>query len=193
MKKTIVIPAVLIGLIILYCIFGYNNLVNSQESVDQQWAQVETVYQRRLDLIPNLVATVKGYATHEKNTLLAVTKARALATQTKTENIIENPQQFKNYMAAQRQLSSSLGRLLVVVERYPDLKASQNFLALQNQLEGTENRISVERHRYNEVAKQFNTQIRQFPRVVLADIFHFSHKPYFEAETNAQKAPVVKF
>ena len=189
----------LIGLVVVvvvcgvYGITGYNGLVGQQEAVDQQWAQVETVYQRRLDLIPNLVATVKGYAKHEHNTLLEVTEARAMAASFNTKDITANASQFKKYMQAQQKVSGALSRLLVVVEKYPDLKASQNFLALQNELEGTENRISVERHRYNDVAKQYDTKIRQFPRVIIANLFHFTQKNYYKAQTAAATAPKVEF
>lgn len=193
MSKVLIGIGAVLAVVVIFGVTSYNGLVNNQESVDQQWAQVQTVYQRRLDLIPNLVATVKGYAKHEHDTLLAVTKARQQVTQIDMKGLTSNPQQFKKYMQAQAQVRSSLSKLLVVVERYPDLKASQNFMALQNELEGTENRISVERHRYNDVAKQYDTRIRQFPRIVIARLFDFKQKPYYQAETQAAAAPKVQF
>ncbi len=172
----------------------YNGIVASQQSVESQWAQVENVYQRRADLIPNLVATVKGYAAHESETLEAVTASRAqVGSLQVTPNILNNPEQFQKFQQAQAGLTSALSRLLVVVERYPDLKANQNFLELQSQLEGTENRIAVERRRFNETAQAYNTKIMQFPANIVARMFGFQQKPYFQAAAGSEKAPVVNF
>lgn len=198
MKKVLLI----LGLVILAVggwvalTFGgiYNHLVASDESVSSAWAQVENVYQRRLDLVPNLVETVKGYAAHEKATLLGVTEARSKISQMNVSpEIINNPEQFAQFQQAQNQLTTALSRLLLVVERYPELKASQNFLTLQTQLEGTENRITVERKRYNDAAQQFNTLRRTFPNVFVANVMGFKEKAYFKSQNGADKAPVVKF
>lgn len=172
---------------------AYNTMVLQEEQVTTAWSQVENVYQRRADLIPNLVSTVKGYASHERETLEEVVNARAKATQT---NI--NPQEMtqssmERFSQAQGALSSALSRLMVVVEKYPDLKANQNFIELQAQLEGTENRITVERQKYNEAARQYNTTIRQFPKNIFANMFGFSRKEYFEANQGAETAPEVQF
>ena len=191
-----------IGLIVLgviaLALFGwvkgaYNGLVGSQESVETAWAQVENVYQRRADLIPNLVATVKGYAEHESSTLQAVIEARAKATQTKTDPANLSAEEIAKFQAAQGELSQALGRLLVTVERYPDLKANQNFLELQAQLEGTENRITVERQKFNETAMAYNTQVRTFPQNIIASLFNFEKKGYFKAAEGAETAPKVEF
>ncbi len=172
----------------------YNTLVKSEEQVSEAWAQVENVYQRRLDLIPNLVETVKGYAAHERQTLEGVIEARSKITQMKvTSDVIQNPQALAQFEEAQQHLTSALSRLLVVVEQYPDLKANQNFLALQAQLEGTENRITVERRRFNEAARVFNTQIRVFPNSIVARVAGFQKKAYFAADATARVAPTVKF
>ena len=165
-----------------------------EEGVKSAWSQVENVYQRRLDLISNLVQTVKGYAAHERETLEGVVQARAKATQTTiSPEIINNPDAFAKFQEAQSGLSGALSRLMVVVEKYPDLKANESFLNLQAQLEGTENRITVERMRYNETAKEFNTVIRRFPTVFLARLMGFSEKAYFKAEAGAQEVPKVDF
>ena len=198
MKRSILIGAgVVIGVILLITFaFGgaYNQLVAADENVKSAWAQVENVYQRRLDLIPNLVETVKGYATHERETLQGVVEARAKASQMSiSSDIVNDPNALAKFQALQGQLSSALSRLLAVVEQYPDLKASQNFLALQTQLEGTENRIAVERNRFNEAARNFNTMRRTFPSVFIANMMGFKEKAYFQAETGAAKAPAVKF
>ncbi len=198
MKRSILIGVgVVIGAILLITFaFGgaYNQLVAADESVKSAWAQVENVYQRRLDLIPNLVETVKGYATHERETLQGVVEARAKASQMSiSSDIVNDPNALAKFQALQGQLSSALSRLLAVVEQYPDLKASQNFLALQTQLEGTENRIAVERNRFNEAARNFNTMRRTFPSVFIANMMGFKEKAYFQAETGAAKAPTVKF
>ena len=188
----------LIGIIVLIVIISwiagiYNGMVKRQEQVDSQWAQVENVYQRRADLIPNLVATVKGYADFERQTLTDVIDARAKATSVNInpQNLDENSLQM--FQEAQNQLTGALGRLMVVVERYPELKANQNFLELQSQLEGTENRIAVERNRFNDVARQYNTLIRTFPKNIFASLFGFERKPYFEADQEASKPPKVEF
>ena len=171
----------------------YNNLVTQDEGVKTAWSQVENQYQRRADLIPNLVNTVKGYAAHEKNTLEGVMNARAKATQTTIDPTNLNEETMKQYQAAQGELSNALSRLMVVVERYPELKANENFRELQVQLEGTENRITVERKRFNEVAQGYNTYVRTFPNNILSGIFGFQTKAYFTAEAGAEKAPQVEF
>lgn len=176
-----------------WCKSTYNGLVSSQESVETAWSQVENVYQRRADLIPNLVNTVKGYANHEKETLEAVINARANATSVKIDPSNMTEADMKKFQDAQGELSSALSRLIAVSESYPDLKANQNFLELQSQLEGTENRITTERQKFNEVAKTYNTEIRTFPTNILAGIFNFDRKPYFEAQAGADKAPKVDF
>jgi LemA protein len=198
MKKSIPILVVLgIIAVVAFSLIGqYNRLVTLQEGVDGQWGNVENVYQRRADLIPNLVETVKGYASHERETLEAVIKARAEATQVQAEltpETLSDPQLMDRFQSAQEGLSSALARLMVVVERYPDLKANQNFLDLQAQLEGTENRIAVERRRFNETALSYNTAIRRFPATVLAGMFGFEKKAYFEAAAGAEGAPKVQF
>lgn len=197
MKKnktlTIVIIVAVILLIFLWLTSMYNGMVNKEEAVDSQWSQVENVYQRRADLIPNLVATVKGYAEHEQQVLTDVIEARAKATSVnfKADNLTED--NIKSFQEAQDQLSNALSRLLVTIERYPDLKANQNFLELQAQLEGTENRISIERQKFNQVTKQYNQAIRRFPTNLFAGMFGFEKKAYFEATTGAEVAPKVEF
>ena len=171
----------------------YNTMVTQDEGVKTAWSQVENQYQRRMDLIPNLVNTVKGYATHEKETLEGVVSARAEATKTTIDPSNLNEESMKKFQAAQGELSSALSRLMLVIERYPDLKANQNFSELQAQLEGTENRISVERKRFNETAQSYNTYIRSFPTNILAGMFDFQPKAYFSAESGAEKAPKVEF
>lgn len=171
----------------------YNTMVTQDEGVKTAWSQVENQYQRRMDLIPNLVNTVKGYATHEKETLEGVVSARAEATKTTIDPSNLNEESIKKFQAAQGELSSALSRLMLVIERYPDLKANQNFSELQAQLEGTENRISVERKRFNETAQSYNTYIRSFPTNILAGMFGFQPKAYFSAESGAEKAPKVEF
>ena len=196
MNKSLIIVLVVIGIIGLagLSLMGqYNGLVSMDEQVKQAWSQVENVYQRRLDLIPNLVETVKGYAAHEKETFIAVTEARSKAAGSISPNTINDPQKFAAFQESQGALSSALSRLLVVVEKYPDLKANENFLSLQAQLEGTENRITVERGRFNETAQMFNTRIRQFPTSIIAKIFGFTSKEYFKAEEGAKTAPTVMF
>lgn len=191
-KSTIIIIAVAV-LAVVWGITGYNGLVGMDEGVQTKWADVETQYQRRADLIPNLVNTVKGYAAHEKETLAAVVQARSEATSVKIDPTNMTAEQMAQYQQAQNGVSSALGKLLVVVEKYPDLKANQNFLELQAQLEGTENRITVARRNFNEAAKEYNTAIRRFPKNILAGMFGFEKKAYFEAEQGAEKAPQVEF
>lgn len=171
----------------------YNSMVNQDESVKTAWSQVENQYQRRADLVPNLVNTVKGYATHERETLEAVIEARAKATQTTINAGNLNQASLQQFQEAQGQLSSALSKLMVVMEKYPDLKANESFNTLQAQLEGTENRISVERKRFNETAQGYNTSIRSFPANIIAGVFGFAERPYFAAEAGAQKAPTVDF
>lgn len=196
MKKGMIGLLVVLGIVALLFFWGmgqYNGLVKSEENVTKSWANVENQYQRRADLIPNLVSTVKGYASHEEGTLTAVIEARAKATQTVIDPTNLTEENMAKYQAAQSQVSSALSRLLVTVEQYPDLKANQNFLELQAQLEGTENRISVERQRFNADAQGFNTSVRTFPRNIIASMFGFEKKAYFQAEEGSEKAPEVKF
>jgi LemA protein len=194
--KNIVIIAVVVLFLLITggsCRNMYNKMVTLREQVSREWANVENQYQRRLDLIPNLVNTVKGYAKHEQEVFTRVVEARANATKVtlNAENLTEeNMQQFR---AAQGEVSSALSRLLAVVENYPDLKANQNFLELQSQLEGTENRIAVERRKYNETVTQYNSYIKGFPQLLFSRMFGFAEKPYFNAEPQAEKAPVVEF
>jgi len=196
MKKTTIIlisVIVVIAIIVLSFISKYNGIVVLEEDVNGQWANVENQYQRRADLIPNLVATVKGYAEHESETLESVIAARSKATQVTVNPDNLTPEKLQEFQAAQGQLSSALGKLLMITENYPDLKANQNFMELQVQLEGTENRIATERTRFNDVAKNFNAVIRRFPTNILASIFGFDKKPYFEAEAGSNAAPEVQF
>ena len=172
---------------------GYNSMVNKEEAVTSQWAQVQNSYQRRADLIPNLVSTVKGYASHEQETFTAVVDARARATQVNVNPEELTEEGIQQYQEAQGQLSSALGKLLMIRENYPELKANQNFLALQDELAGTENRIAVERNRFNEAARDYNQYIRRFPHVIYAGMFGFKKKGYFEAEAGSQAAPVANF
>lgn len=195
MKKIsswIVVLGVL-AVIALWVVNVYNSLVAQEEQVETEWAQVENQYQRRADLVPNLVATVKGYATHEQETLEGVISARAKATQITIDPANATPEQLAAYQAAQGELSQALGRLLAVAESYPDLKANENFRDLQAQLESTENRITVARQTFNDTARQYNTKVRRFPGNIIAGIFGFEKKPYFEAEEGANKAPKVEF
>lgn len=191
----IVIAVVAIVILSIFFLFQstYNGMVNKQESVAAQWSNVENQYQRRLDLIPNLVNTVKGYAAHEENTLTEVVNARAKATQMQLNIDQLDEASIKKLNAVQGELSSALSRLMAISESYPDLKANQNFLELQAQLEGTENRIAVERRKFNDVARSYNTYIRQFPKNILAGMFGFTSKPYFEANAGAETAPQVEF
>ncbi|MCG9879918.1 MAG: LemA family protein [Bacteroidia bacterium] len=196
MKRSNIILLV-IGAALLLLVFNgcgsYNNMVTKQEATSSAWAQVENVYQRRLDLIPNLVNTVKGVANFEQKTLTDVINARASATQMKVDASKLSPEQLQKFQASQGELSQALGRLMVVAEQYPQLKATQNFLELQSQLEGTENRIAVERGKFNDIVKDYNSYIRKFPQVLYAGIFGFDKKGYFEAEKGAEKAPEVSF
>ena len=196
MKKGVIVLIVIVVLALMAFFWvknGYNSMVQQQETVTAAWSQVENVYQRRADLIPNLVATVKGYAAHESETLEGVISARAKATQTTIDANNLTSESMANFQNAQGDLSQALGRLMVVVERYPELKANENFRDLQVQLEGTENRITVERQKFNDTARSYNTSIRQFPRNILAGIFGFDTKAYFEAKEGAGTAPVVQF
>lgn len=179
--------------IVAWCVSGYNGLVQMDEGVQNKWADVETQYQRRADLIPNLVNSVKGYAAHEKETLSEVVKARSEATSVKFDAENMSAEQMAAFQKAQSGVSSALSKLLMVVEKYPDLKANQNFLELQSQLEGTENRITVARRDYNAVAKEYNSTVRKFPKNIIAGMFGFEKKAYFEAEQGAEKAPAVQF
>lgn len=172
---------------------SYNTMVEKQEAVSGQWGQVQNAYQRRADLIPNLVNTVKGYASHEQQTLTAVIEARAKATQVNISADELTEENIQKYQQAQGQLSAALGKLMVVQEQYPDLKANQNFMALQDELAGTENRIAVERNKYNSIVQDYNQYIRKFPQTIWAGWFGFSKKGYFEAEAGSQSAPKVEF
>lgn len=196
MKKGLVIllvvGAVLAGLFVWFQ-GNYNNMVKMDEEVQAAWSQVENVYQRRADLIPNLVATVKGYAAHEQQTLEGVVSARSKATQITVDAENLTPDNLAKYQKAQGELGAALGKLLAITENYPELKANENFMSLQSQLEGTENRIAVERKKFNETARSYNTVIRQFPKNIVASMFGFEKKPYFEAQEGAEQAPVVAF
>lgn len=194
-KKWITIGIIVLVILIIYSSVrgSYNTLVTLDEAVEGQWAQVENVYQRRADLIPNLVNVVKGYAAHERETLEGVVEARAKATSVNIDPTNLNPEALQQFDQAQQGLSSALSRLMVVVERYPDLKANQNFLELQTQLEGTENRIANERRKFIELVRDYNTNIRRFPRNLYASMFGFDRKPNFEARPGADVAPVIEF
>ena len=196
MKKTWITIAVVA--VVVIALFGwvkgvYNGMVEQEEGVNTAWSQVENVYQRRADLIPNLVNTVKGYAAHESETLQGVIEARSKATQVSVNAEDLTEANIKKFQAAQGELQQALGRLLMLTENYPDLKANENFRDLQAQLEGTENRITVERQKFNETAKVYNTNIRKFPNNIFAGMFGFEKKGYFEAQQGAEKAPEVKF
>ena len=196
MKKTWITIAVVA--VVVIALFGwvkgvYNGMVEQEESVNTAWSQVENVYQRRADLIPNLVNTVKGYAAHESETLQGVIEARSKATQVSVNAEDLTEANIKKFQAAQGELQQALGRLLMLTENYPALKANENFRDLQAQLEGTENRITVERQKFNETAKVYNTNIRKFPNNIFAGMFGFEKKGYFEAQQGAEKAPEVKF
>lgn len=196
MKKSLGTGGIIIAVLVLVLIWGisaYNQLVGSEESVSKAWSQVENVYQRRLDLIPNLIKTVQGAADYEKSTLQAVIEARSKASsiQLNAENMSQ--EQLQAFTQAQDELGSAVSRLMLTIERYPELKANQNFLELQSQLEGTENRITVERQKYNQVVGSFNTQVRRFPKNIIAGMFGFEKKAYFEASAGAEQAPAVDF
>jgi LemA protein len=192
---------IVIGVIVLILVIGlgslfgvYNGFVAAQQTVNEKWAQVQNVYQRRADLIPNLVETVKGFATQERTVLEEVTKARASVAGIKaTPELLNDPAAFKKFQDAQNQLGGALSRLLVTVERYPELKSNQNFLALQSQLEGTENRITVERMRFNEAVRDYNTKIKVMPGALIAGMMGFKEKAFFEAAPGSEQAPKVKF
>ncbi len=192
-------PLVLIGIVVLVLLIGgwlmkgYNGMVAEDENVNLQWSEVENQYQRRLDLIPNLVNVVKGYAAHEKETLEGVIEARAKATQTTIDPSNMTEEQLANFQKTQDGISSALSRLMVVVEKYPELKANENFLQLQAQLEGTENRITVARKGYNDAATIYNKLVRRFPNNILSGIFGFSVRPQFKAQEGADRAPTVQF
>ena len=193
MKKSTIIVIVVIVLIAIWGITSYNGMVKMDESVSTAWSNVENQYQRRSDLIPNLVNTVKGYASHEKETFQAVVDARSKATQMQISADDLTPEKRQAYQKAQGEVGSALSRLLAITEAYPDLKANQNFLELQAQLEGTENRINVARTNFNNAAKNFNTAIRRFPKNILAGIFGFEKRAYFEAAEGSEQAPKVEF
>lgn len=200
-SKALIIILSIIGVlfVLMICFFGWlfgikNSIATKEETVSSSWAQVQNQYQRRYDLIPNLVETVKGYANQEKETFTQVTEARSKASSFQiTEEVLNNPESFKKFEAIQGELSSALSRLMAVSENYPQLKSNENFLELQSQLEGTENRISVERNRYNDSIKQYNTFIKLFPQSFVASMFGFDAKPYFEASIESQTAPKVQF
>lgn len=186
---------VILFALISYGVKSYNQMVTLDEDVKEKWSQVENVYQRRYDLIPNLVATVKGYAEHEQETFTMVTEARSKAggTFNISDQVLNDPAMFQKFQQVQSSLGSALQRLMVVVEKYPELKANQNFLALQDQLEGTENRIAVERKRFNESARNYNIFIKQFPRNIVANVYNFNEKQYFKSSEGAETAPKVEF
>lgn len=194
-KGYIVLIIIVVAILSIFFWFkgSYNGMINMQESVAAQWSNVENQYQRRLDLIPNLVNTVKGYATHEEKTLTDVVNARAKATQMQVNIDQLDEATLRKLNNVQGELSSALSRLMAISESYPDLKANVNFRDLQAQLEGTENRIAVERRKYNETARIYNAYIRRFPKNILAGMFGFTPKPYFEANTGAENAPKVEF
>ena len=186
-----IFSAIIVCILLNSC--GYNTMTEREEQVDKAWSNVQNQYQRRSDLIPNLVNTVKGYASHEEGTLQAVVEARSKATQITVNANDMTPEKLKAYQAAQGEIGSALGKLLAITEAYPDLKANENFKELQAQLEGTENRISVERRNFNEAVQSYNTYIRKFPQNIFAGMFGFEKRPYFEADANAQQAPSVQF
>lgn len=193
MKKSIIIIIAVMAVIVIWAVSMYNGLVTMDESVNSQWANVETQYQRRADLIPNLVNTVKGYASHEKETLEGVVEARSKATQMQVNANDLTPEKLAEYQKAQGAVTSALGKLLAITENYPDLKANQNFLELQAQLEGTENRINVARTNFNNAAQAYNTAIRRFPKSLFASMFGFDKHAYFEAAEGTETAPTVSF
>ena len=196
MKKKfipIIIVVAIVVILVAWAVGAYNGLVIKDENCSKQWSKVESQYQRRMDLIPNLVNTVKGYASHEEATLLKVIEARNQASQVKIDAENMTQEQLNNFQQSQENLSSAIRGLNIVVEKYPDLKANQNFLELQSQLEGTENRIAVERQRYSDVVNEYNTSVRRFPNSLFASMFGFDKKPYFESQTGAENAPKVEF
>lgn len=193
MKKSTIIILAVVAVVVVWAVSGYNGLVSKEEGVNHAWANVESAYQRRSDLIPNLVNTVKGYAEHEQETLQQVTDARTRATSINIDPSTATPEELAAWNEAQQGVGSALGRLIAVAENYPNLKANENFRDLQAQLEGTENRIKVERDRYNEAVKAFNVKIRRFPTNILASMFGFEKRTMFEAHEGAELAPEVKF
>ena len=193
MKKSIIIIIAVVAVIVIWAVSMYNGLVTMDESVNSQWANVETQYQRRADLIPNLVNTVKGYASHEKETLEGVVEARSKATQMQVNANDLTPEKLAEYQKAQGAVTSALGKLLAITENYPDLKANQTFIELQAQLEGTENRINVARTNFNNAAQAYNTAIRRFPKSLFASMFGFDKHAYFEAAEGTETAPTVSF
>ena len=192
-SRNLLILAIAIFLGITQSSCNYNAFVTAEEEVNKAWSQVENVYQRRADLVPQLVSTVKGVAEFEKSTFEAVTEARAQASSIKLDPSQMTETDLQQFQQAQDNLSKSLGRLMVTVEKYPDLKATANFKDLQAQLEGTENRIAVERKKFNEAAQSYNTMIRRFPKNLLAKIYGFEKRPYFQASPEASQAPVIEF
>lgn len=192
-NKSLWIIIGIVAVVAVWAVSSYNGLVGYEESVDKAWANVESAYQRRSDLIPNLVNTVKGYAEHESATLQAVTDARANATSINIDASTATPEEFEAWAKAQQEVGSALGRLIAVSESYPNLKANENFRDLQTQLEGTENRIKTERDRYNETVKEYNVKIRRFPTNILASLFGFERREMFKAQEGSEIAPVVEF
>lgn len=192
-NKSLWIVLGIVAVVLVWGVSTYNGLVSKDEQVASAWANVETVYQRRADLIPNLVNTVKGYAAHESETLAQVTEARAKSTSMTIDPSTATPAQMEAWMRAQGEVGSALGRLIAISENYPELKADKNFLELQKQLEGTENRISTERRKYNETVRLYNTKIRRFPTNLIAGMFGFEKRVMFEAQEGAEVAPVVEF
>jgi len=198
LKTGLIITGII--LLVIFSMYGcvtrsYNSMVTAEETVKAAWSQVENVYQRRFDLIPNLVSTVKGYASHEEKvfTEIAEMRSRAGGVVNVSEEVLNNPETFEKFQKAQSELGGSLQRLLAVAENYPELKANENFRDLQSQLEGTENRITVERKRFNEAVQSYNIGIRRFPQAILANMFGFREKPYFKADEQAASAPKVEF
>jgi LemA protein len=197
MKTALIVVGVIVLILVIAFAWGVgvnNKIVTAEVAVNEKWAQVQNVYQRRADLIPNLVETVKGFAAQEKTVLEEVTRARASAGSIKaTPELLNDPAAFKKFQEAQNQLGGALSRLLVTVERYPELKSNQNFLALQSQLEGTENRITVERQRFNEAVRDYNLRVRVFPASIIAGLRGFKEKPFFESAPGSETVPKVKF
>ena len=192
-NKSLWIVLGIVAVVLIWGVSAYNGLVTKEERVSSAWANVETVYQRRADLIPNLVNTVKGYAAHESQTLMEVAEARAKSTAISVDPSTATPEQMEAWMRAQSEVGSALGRLIAISENYPDLKANQNFLELQKQLEGTENRISTERRKYNEEVRNYNVKLRRFPTNIIAGMFGFEKRVMFESQEGAEVAPVVEF
>ena len=192
-NKSLWIALGVVAVVVIWVVASYNGLVGKEVKVSEAWANVETVYQRRAELIPNLVNTVKGYAAHEQETLQAVTDARVKSTAMTIDPTTATPEQMQAWMDAQDDVNSAIGRLIAIAESYPDLKANENFMELQKQLEGTENRISTERRKYNESVREYNTALRRFPTNIIAGLFGFEKMEMFEAQEGAEIAPVVEF